>query len=244
MPQRLRHLRVRERGLHHQPQARARQQQPQRAQHAQRHGHHEGAHGGKRGTDGRLADRGAGRACNPLQLWQAQQALLRRADQREGRALQPGGRGEFQRPAPPGQLHGFLYHVGQAKGGEQLGHMPEDMHAPQHPALERGASQPHGQRRERQRGRKAQPARERPACIRAQHVEAGMGEIEHAHEAEDERQPRTEHEQQQAVADAVEQGDDQVLGGHGAGDGRGGCGCRLGLGRGLGWTVRKAAAIL
>jgi hypothetical protein len=36
-----------------------------------------------------------------------------------------------------------------------------------------------------------------------------VGEIEHAHHAEDQRQPGTEHEQQETVAQAVEHGDDE-----------------------------------
>jgi hypothetical protein len=38
-----------------------------------------------------------------------------------------------------------------------------------------------------------------------------MREVEHAHHAEDQRQARAEHEQQQPVAQAVEHRDDEKL---------------------------------
>src|SRR5262249_36751391 len=46
---------------------------------------------------------------------------------------------------------------------------------------------------------------------RAEHVEARVGEIEHAHHAEDEREPARHQEQQHAVEHAVEGGDDDEL---------------------------------
>ena len=44
--------------------------------------------------------------------------------------------------------------------------------------------------------------------IGADHVDAGMGEIQHAHHAEDQRQSAGQHEQQHAVDEAVEQGNE------------------------------------
>jgi len=47
--------------------------------------------------------------------------------------------------------------------------------------------------------------------IGTDHVKTGMREIEHAHHAENQGQPGTEHEQQQPVTEAVEHGDDEKL---------------------------------
>src|SRR5205085_3346239 len=43
----------------------------------------------------------------------------------------------------------------------------------------------------------------------AQHVGAGMGEVENAHHAENEREPARQHEQQHAVDEPVQKGDDK-----------------------------------
>ena len=47
--------------------------------------------------------------------------------------------------------------------------------------------------------------------IGAEHVEAGMGEIEHAHHAENQRQPARQHEQNHAVEHAVQRRKDDDL---------------------------------
>jgi hypothetical protein len=47
--------------------------------------------------------------------------------------------------------------------------------------------------------------------IGAEHVEPCMREIEHAHHAEDQRQPGGNHEEQQSVNDAVQDRDDDVF---------------------------------
>jgi hypothetical protein len=45
--------------------------------------------------------------------------------------------------------------------------------------------------------------------VGTQHVEAGVRKIEHAHHAEDQRQARAEHEEQQPVAQPVQHRDDE-----------------------------------
>ena len=51
----------------------------------------------------------------------------------------------------------------------------------------------------------ADPASELERQIGAQHEDARVREVEHAHHAEDEREPARQHEQQQPVDDAVQQ---------------------------------------
>ena len=63
------------------------------------------------------------------------------------------------------------------------------VHVAQAVALHRCADHADQQRREHQRRPEADPAAELEAEERAQHVEAGMGEVEHAHHAEDEVSP-------------------------------------------------------
>ena len=60
-------------------------------------------------------------------------------------------------------------------------------------------------------GQKPIEARDRVGDVGAEHVEAGVREVQHAHHAEDERQPRAQHEQQQPVAQAVEHRDGEEL---------------------------------
>ncbi len=83
------------------------------------------------------------------------------------------------------------------------------MDAPQAPHLDRRADQPAQQRRDDQRRPEADIEADRVGEIGAQHVGAGMGEIQHAHHAEDERQPARQHEQQHAVDEAVQERDDK-----------------------------------
>ena len=47
--------------------------------------------------------------------------------------------------------------------------------------------------------------------VGAQHVDAGVGEVQHAHHAEDQRKPARQHEQQHAVDEAIQQGDQADL---------------------------------
>ena len=184
--QRLHHLGVLERGLYHQADARARQQQPHHQQHPQRHQHDERA---------RLREL--------------------RAIQRKQRPLQGLGQAVRHGRAPPHQLHQLHHHIRQAERDQQLGHMAKAVDAAQAVALKQRAQHAHGQRRQHQRPPEPHHPRQRVGQISAQHVKTGVRKIEHAHHAENQRQPRTEHEQQQPVADAIEQRDHQQLGTHG-----------------------------
>ncbi|MDT4873760.1 hypothetical protein FQZ97_1090210 [compost metagenome] len=85
------------------------------------------------------------------------------------------------------------------------------MHLAQREALEQRPHGTHQHGRHDERGPEADPAGQRVAHVGPHHVEAGVCEIEDAHHAEDEGQPRAQHEQQQAVADSIEHGDDEEL---------------------------------
>ncbi|GCC49680.1 hypothetical protein chiPu_0033720, partial [Chiloscyllium punctatum] len=71
------------------------------------------------------------------------------------------------------------------------------------------------QRGDHQRRPEADPAGELKAEERAQHVEAGMREVEHAHHAEDDGESAGQQKQQHAEQDAVQRRDDDELS-HGA----------------------------
>src|SRR5439155_18276956 len=60
-------------------------------------------------------------------------------------------------------------------------------------------------RRDHERRPESHPSSELVGQIRAEHENAGMREVEHAHHAEDQREPAGEHEQQEAVDHAVQE---------------------------------------
>ena len=62
----------------------------------------------------------------------------------------------------------------------------------------------------------AEQRRQRPGHVGADHVEAAVRQVDHAHDAEDQRQAGGQHEEQQAVLQAVEQLDEEVGEVHGA----------------------------
>ncbi|MNR61717.1 hypothetical protein D3C85_1835420 [compost metagenome] len=64
------------------------------------------------------------------------------------------------------------------------------MHGAQPEALDQRAGPGHQQRGQDQRRPEADLAGDGVGKVGAQHIEAGMREIEHAHHAEDEREPR------------------------------------------------------
>ena len=74
-------------------------------------------------------------------------------------------------------------------------------------ALEQRADRGGHDESERQRGeeRHAQPVDEDHRDVAAGHGEGAVGEIDEVHEAERDRQPARQHEQQHAVGDSVEQ---------------------------------------
>ena len=71
-------------------------------------------------------------------------------------------------------------------------------------ALHRHADGADQQRREHQRRPEADPLGELEAEEGAEHVEAGMGEVEHAHHAEDDGQPARQQEEQHAEQHTVQ----------------------------------------
>ena len=82
---------------------------------------------------------------------------------------------------------------------------------PQPPDLDRRADQAAQDRRDDQRRKETDELADGERQIGADHVDAGMGEIQHAHHAEDQRQSAGQHEQQHAVDQAVEQGNEDYL---------------------------------
>jgi hypothetical protein len=85
------------------------------------------------------------------------------------------------------------------------------VHAAQHLAFKQSTSGTGEDGGQQQRWPKPNDTRQGVSQVSAEHVEAGMGEVQHAHHAEDEREARAEHEQQQAVAQAIEHGDQEKL---------------------------------
>jgi hypothetical protein len=174
--------RVRERGAHHEPRLRHTQHRVQRRKHDERERHHERA----------IAREG-------------------RAVKREKRTVEYSRHARAERAQAPAELDEFAEHVGRAEGQQQLGEMSVTSHAAQQPALERRADQADDERRDHERGPETEARRHRIADVSAQHVEARVREVEHAEHAEDQRQARRQHEEQQAEADSVQQIDDERL---------------------------------
>jgi len=105
----------------------------------------------------------------------------------------------------------FLEHVDQAKGQQHLVEVVAVVEVAEQHFFQQQAK---GHRQCRAdhdgQGEAAQQASQRPGQVSAQHVEAAVREIDHAHDAEDQREARGQHEQQQPVLDAVEQLDEEV----------------------------------
>ncbi len=117
---------------------------------------------------------------------------------------------EIDRALAPDDLHDFLDREGEAEGEQQFGDVAVLVHAAQAVALDHGADRAGQQRRDDQRGPEAEPAADLEAEERAEHVEAGMGEVQHAEHAEDDGQAARHQEQQHAEQHAVQRGyDDQ-----------------------------------
>ncbi len=85
------------------------------------------------------------------------------------------------------------------------------MNAAQQQALEQRAQCTDEERRRDQCEPESAARRERVADVCAEHVEARVGEVEHAEHAEDQRQSRRQHEQQQPDAHAIQQVDGEPL---------------------------------
>ena len=82
--------------------------------------------------------------------------------------------------------------------------MAEFVYAAQTVALEQGSQGTYQRRRKHHRRPKPHPLCKAVADIGPQHVKTSMRKVQHTHHAKNQGQTRTEHEQQQAVAQAVE----------------------------------------
>ena len=86
--------------------------------------------------------------------------------------------------------------------------MTEAVHGPKAVAFNKGADHADEDRRHDERRPEPDKGANLIGEIRPQHKKAGMGEIEHAHHRENQREPAGQHEQQHAVEHPVEQGED------------------------------------
>ncbi len=119
---------------------------------------------------------------------------------------------------PVGQQH-LLQVVALVEVREQRPLEEDAQHHREHDADDDGDEQAAGQRRQRERH------------VRADHVEAAMGEIDDAHDAEDQREPAGDEEQQQPVLDAVQELDQERVEVHRSGRRATGRRCRPGVER-------------
>jgi hypothetical protein len=107
-------------------------------------------------------------------------------------------------------------HVNQAKGQQHLVQVVAVVEVAKQQFLQQ---QPERHRQscahDDGQGEAAQMPCQRPGQISAQHVKAAMGQVDHAHDAEDQRQASRQHEQQQPVLNAVEQLDQEIHEVHG-----------------------------
>ena len=177
-------LRMSQRRLNDEADSRPRQHQPECEQHRDGDGHHE----------------------HPI------------LGERDSEALQPVdrtvelGRNPVRDGLPtPDHLHQLDDDVRQPEREQQLGNMAPLVHAPQSPALDHRADHKQHERRKHQRRPEADPGTDLVGDVSAEHVEARVREVQHAHHREDQRQARRQHEQQQSVADAVQRLADESL---------------------------------
>ena len=180
--ERARHLRMGQGRLDDQADAGFFQQQPCRHQHADGNQQHEAAIGWKVGAiDG------------------------------EQRKVQQRRHPIGHRQHAPDHLHAALDDEHHAEGEKQFGDVAIVMDPPEAPDLDGGADQAAQNRRDDEGGKEAEQLAQRERQIRADHVDAGMGEIQHAHHAEDQRQAAGQHEQQHAVDQTIEQGNEDYF---------------------------------
>ena len=175
------HVRMRQRGLHDQADPRLLQDDQQRRE--DRDGHQQHEH---------LVGRIVG------------------GKDRERREIEHRRDAEIDRALAPDDLHDFLDHEGEAEREQKFGDVAVPVHAAQAEALDAGADRASQQRRDQQRGPEAKPSADLESEECAEHVEAGVREVEHAEHAEDDGQAACHQKQQHAEQDAVERGyDDQ-----------------------------------
>ena len=197
-----------QRSLDHQADAGLFQQQPQGGEHHQRHTHGEKPVGRELG-----------------------------AEYRERRKIQPFGLAVVHGRASPDELDHFQDQVAQPERDQQLRHMAEMVNPAQAVFLKQRAQDAHRERRDDQPGEIADRLADGVAQVSTDHVKACMREIEHAHHAEDQRQAGAEHEQQQAVAEAVEQGNGDEFHEPSSDPKKRGTGCPI-------WSLRRGGEAL
>ena len=152
---------------------------------------------------------------------EGQQQANHRHEQAVGRVGE--GVGQWQRPVQrlgdvhavnvvaPQQRTQLFEHVDQAEGQQHLIQVVALVEMAEQQPFKRQAQSHRQQGPEHDGQRQAAHLRaEPPGQIGPEHVEAAMGEVDHAHDAEDQRQAGRQHEQQQAVLHAVEQLDQKV----------------------------------
>ena len=164
-----------QRGLNDEADARARQHREQRREHRDRRQQHEHAIGG-----------------------------IGRVEQAKGDEIERGRHAIVDGQLAPDHLHHFLDHEGEAEGEQQFRDMAEPVHSPQSEALDERAERADEQRRDDEPRPETDVPRDFEAEISAEHIKAGMGEVQNAHHAEDQRQAARHHEQQHAVQHAVQ----------------------------------------
>src|SRR5205814_3365997 len=99
---------------------------------------------------------------------------------RERREIEYRRDAEIHRAFSPDDLYDFLDHEGQAEREQKFCDVAILVHTAQAEALNTGADRAGQQRRNQQRGPKAEPSADLEAEECAEHVEAGMREVEHA----------------------------------------------------------------
>jgi hypothetical protein len=112
-----------------------------------------------------------------------------RAEDREGREVERLGDAVVDRGTTPDEMHHFLDQVEQPEREEQLGHVTVLVHSAQAPALGQRAEHTYQDWRYRQCRPEPDVLAQLEREVRPQHVEARVREVEHAHHAEDQRQP-------------------------------------------------------
>jgi hypothetical protein len=112
--------------------------------------------------------------------------------------------------APKHGAH-FFKDIDQAEGQQHLVQVVALVEVAKQQPFERQAEHDR-QHRAAQNGQRqaAEQAGERIRQIRAQHIETAMRQVDHAHDAEDQRQTGGQHEQHQAVLDTVQDLDKEI----------------------------------
>ena len=149
------------------------------------------------------------------------------------RAVQPGRRLRVQRADAPDHAHRLVEKQHQAKGGQHLVEVVALVQAGQRNAVD-GHAQHHGAQHRAQRAEQEGPRGRRDGGGQKgpHHVERAMRQVDKIHDAEDQRQPGCQQEQQHPELQPVEHlGEDQRRGHGGQEKGRGCVGSAPGSGK-------------